>query len=277
MNSLALHPEHQNQLLVGTVAELGLWDLDSKTQLKVFEGAHAGPISTAIFVTSSLFLSAGASADDHSVTLWNCEKESEKFTFSATEPVQNTFAKAHTEGDGVSIGIVTKSGTLHYFEHNTNSRKKRAKAVGTIQIAAQDLTSTKNGKVVDKTPIMIGRFDEKSLEFVHGSHTKPTFETLEFDKIEKNTCLVRQPQSSSNHVEQINGKSNLVVRLYFQIRIFGASNSRKYFAGSQYRWCHSFSSRSIYDGKVQRHQKEKFRKWQGGRFVHGRSVKIVIK
>ena len=114
------------------------------------------------------------------------------------------------------------------------SGRKRRSGAGTEDGKTKKKTKVKkNGKVVDKTPIMIGRFDEKSLEFVHGSHTKPTFETLEFDKIEKNTCLVRQPQSSSNHVEQVNGKSNLVVRLYFHVRIFGVSNSRKYYAGSQ--------------------------------------------
>ena len=65
------------------------------------------------------------------------------------------------------------------------------------------------------TPILSGRFDGKnndtsSIEFVYGSHLKPTFESISCNEIEKVTCLVR-PTQKTNHVDVINGKSNLVV------------------------------------------------------------------
>ena len=93
INSISLHPENENQILVGTVAVLSLWDLETKTKLKVFEGAHRGPITSNFFVNSTLFLSAASSAEDHSVTLWNSENELESYTFSANEPVLNAFAQ----------------------------------------------------------------------------------------------------------------------------------------------------------------------------------------
>ena len=72
-----------------------------------------------------------------------------------------------------------------------------------------------NAKVT-VTPILSGRFDGKnsdattSIEFVYGSHLKPSFESINCNEIEKVTCLVR-PTQKTNHVDEINGKSNLVV------------------------------------------------------------------
>ena len=227
VNSMALHPENENHLMVGTVAACSLWDLETKTKLRVFEGAHIGSIIETFFVNSSMFLSAGASGEDHSVTLWNCENESESFTFSANEPVQNAFAladKKSGEESIISIGVIAKSGTMYYFEHNSgsSSRKKRSKKpVGTVQVASEKIKSP-NSKV-GISPILIGRFettstanaDENSLEFVHGSLLKPTFETITCNSIEKVTCLVRPIEKSSNHTkDEINGKSDLVVRKF---------------------------------------------------------------
>ena len=222
VNSMALHPDNENHLMVGTVAACSLWDLETKTKLRVFEGAHIGSIIETFFVNSSMFLSAGASGEDHSVTLWNYENESESFTFSANEPVQNAFAladnKKGAEEGIISIGVIAKSGTMYYFEHNSGSRKKRSKKpVGTVQVASEKIKST-NSKV-GISPILIGRFetsttnDENSLEFVHGSLLKPIFESITCNSIEKVTCLVRPTENSSNHTKaEINGKSDLVVR-----------------------------------------------------------------
>ena len=222
VNSMALHPDNENHLMVGTVAACSLWDLETKTKLRVFEGAHIGSIIETFFVNSSMFLSAGASGEDHSVTLWNYENESESFTFSANEPVQNAFAladnKKGAEEGIISIGVIAKSGTMYYFEHNSGSRKKRSKKpVGTVQVASEKIKST-NSKV-GISPILIGRFetsttnDENSLEFVHGSLLKPIFESITCNSIEKVTCLVRPTENSSNHTkDEINGKSDLVVR-----------------------------------------------------------------
>ena len=227
VNSVALLPENENLLLVGTEAVLSLWDLENKAKLKIFEGVHRGSIVSTVFVKSSFFLSAGASEEDHSVALWNFENESEYFTFSAEERVQNVFAQAHKEGEGISIGIVTKSGRILYFEHVPGvSRKKSKKPVGTIQIASDSkntdsIPSSANSKVVVKIPILIGRFsavkdseDDSmlSIDFVYGSHLKPTFENINCDKVEKVTCLPRTIQKA-NHMEEKNGKSNLVVRI----------------------------------------------------------------
>lgn len=221
VNSMALHPDNENHLMVGTVAACSLWDLETKTKLRVFEGAHIGSIIETFFVNSSMFLSAGASGEDHSVTLWNYENESESFTFSANEPVQNAFAladnKKGAEEGIISIGVIAKSGTMYYFEHNSGSRKKRSKKpVGTVQVASEKIKST-NSKV-GISPILIGRFetsttnDENSLEFVHGSLLKPIFESITCNSIEKVTCLVRPTENSSNHTkDEINGKSDLVV------------------------------------------------------------------
>ena len=251
INSMALHPDNENHLMVGTVAACSLWDLETKTKLRVFEGAHIGSIIETFFVNSSMFLSAGASGEDHSVTLWNCENESESFTFSANEPVQNAFALADTKGgEGIiSIGVIAKSGTMYYFEHNPGSRtKKRSKKpIGTVQVASEKIKSP-NSKV-GISPILIGRFeetttannDENSLEFVHGSLLKPMFESINCNSIEKVTCLVRPIEKSSNHTnDEINGKSDLVVRNFLvrftnhtSPQIFNFTKNNCFFCGKK--------------------------------------------
>ncbi len=52
------------------------------------------------------------------------------------------------------------------------------------------------GKVIP-IPILSARFSRgRKVHLVHGSHTKPAFETLEYDKLEKSQTLVRDVESA---------------------------------------------------------------------------------
>ena len=67
-----------------------------------------------------------------------------------------------------------------------------------MQIATDKATDGSVGSV----PVLDARFSSsQELNLAHGSRLMPTFETLEVDKLEKLTCLIRDPKVSSSHPE----------------------------------------------------------------------------
>jgi WD40 repeat protein len=220
VHAVVLVPNNDLQLLVGTVAKITLWDLDTKTSIRMFEGGHMGNIVSIVFASASMFLTVGASQQDHTVSLWSVKDESEVVHFSAKEPVKEAFAKiVNTEdGQGMSIGVITKSGSLNYYEHNLSQRKKKkpVNPLSTVQIATekQDLIKAK----VCSIPILAAKFtnessENKCIELAHGSHLKPMFESVQCEKLDKLTCLVRPVATLNGGSNDISRVSNTVVCL----------------------------------------------------------------
>jgi WD40 repeat protein len=217
VNSVVLYPENDRQLLVGTFSKISLWDLDTKTSLRVFEGGHMDNIVSILFVNPLLFLTVGAGEQDHTVCLWSIKDESEAVHFSADEPVEEVFAKTETADDhGLLIGVITKSGSLNYYEHNWSGRKKRkpVQPLKTVQIATEKQDSIKNK--VSSIPILAAKFTDecstnKCIQLAHGPPWKPVFESLMCDKLDKLTCLVRPNATQNGKSNDILGASNIVV------------------------------------------------------------------
>jgi WD40 repeat protein len=220
VHAVVLVPDNDLQLLVGTVAKITLWDLDTKTSIRMFEGGHMGNIVSIVFASASMFLTVGASEQDHTVSLWSVKDESEVVHFSANEPVKEAFAKIDdTDGQGMSIGVITKSGSLNYYEHNLSGRKKKkpVKPLSTVQIATEKKDSIK--AKVCLIPILAAKFtdessEDKCIELAHGSHLKPVFESVQCEQMDKLTCLVRPVATLNGGSNDISGVSNIVVCLF---------------------------------------------------------------
>ena len=47
-------------------------------------------------------------------------------------------------------------------------------------------------------PVLGGKIScNRQVQLVHGNHALPAFETMEYEKLDKLTCLVRQPKGAS--------------------------------------------------------------------------------
>jgi WD40 repeat protein len=79
VHSVCVHPS-DNSVITGMVAKITWWDLDTKSPLKTFSGAHLGPVTivTAVTVDAErcLLVSGGSSEQDHTLAVWNLGLES---------------------------------------------------------------------------------------------------------------------------------------------------------------------------------------------------------
>ncbi len=222
-----------------------MWDLAAKTSLKLFEGGHIGPVTSIVLIPNNIksnnnddgdktknlkpeerFLSLASSEQDHNVSLWNLDQAeaSHHVSFAANEPVTSVFT-AGANLPTLAIGVITKSGILNYYEHTIAAADKKVKnkpikALSTLQIAAEKNLSSKR---VHKIPVLAAKFashdiddDENRIEFAHGSHLKPTFESLDIDTMEKSTCLIRPApvllsNNNSSNSNDVSSASGVVV------------------------------------------------------------------
>jgi WD40 repeat protein len=200
VHAVVLVPNNDLQLLVGTVAKITLWDLDTKTSIRMFEGGHRGNIVSIVFASTSMFLTVGASEQDHTVSLWSVKDESEVVHFCADETVKEAFAKIDdTNVQGMSIGVITKSGSLNYYEHNLNEPNKKK-----LRSTWEDLTHRRFNPPIVKPMstiqlsndmqdiILAAKFaEDKCIVLAHGTPSKPVFESVQCQQVGKSTCLVR--------------------------------------------------------------------------------------
>ncbi len=90
VHSVAVHPSDRS-LLTGSVARITWWDLDTRSPLKMFSGAHLGPIAilTLVPLSSELcyLVSGGSSEQDHTLAVWNLKLDKSPIAQKSDEAV----------------------------------------------------------------------------------------------------------------------------------------------------------------------------------------------
>ncbi len=187
--SLSMHPSG-NSILVGTMAKV-LWiDVDTKAILRTFN-AHKGQVSILkVFTMESevFFASAGSNERDLSLSIWPLKaEESEQSQPVVMLDTNEIIGSVNISDQGPNlIGCVTESGIFHCFELDL-AKKKVQKPKATIRISTE---KDKQGHVVP-IPIMSCHINNGKIQLAHGTYAKPAFESLEYEVLNKENCLIR--------------------------------------------------------------------------------------
>jgi len=266
--SICLHP-NERSVIVGSLSRLTWMDLDTKSALKTFEGGHVGVVTSLTILQmykQCYVLSAGDSSEDYTITAWKLSldedidlKDKGKLKkqglqqssdsiiakFSANESVRSVFVPSFYEDKSTNnsvrseenneqlIGAITKSGTLHCFKHefSPTRRKKPIKPKSSIQLATE---KDSNGHT-NSIPILDAKFDiphDKSSTMVqisYGNHIRPVFESIEYESLDKHTCLVRPSHLILPNKQAAGGEiqatSNLVIPDTSNVRVLGPASA----------------------------------------------------
>jgi len=230
-----------SSILVGGAARILWLDLDTKSVLRVLVGGHVGYVTALALLplprAEPLLFSAGAGDKDRAVAVWRLERVagqaemSPETSLGVNETVAAVSASlsATHDDDGdlgdVVVTCVSLGGVLRLFEFDPNAKRKKIKTLrpkATVQVAAE---KDAKGRVAP-IPVLAANWEQSTVRLVHGSATKPIFETLKYAELDKNTCLVRQLDESKKEGTPDYGvklmvRSNVVsAHLTFQLSLY---------------------------------------------------------
>lgn len=204
VHSIQVSPKGDCLLSAGR--DIRLWDLEKKEILQKFTG-HATSVSQLLFTplksegsssdckTDGYYFLSGAE-QDRFVNAWKVDLDSKDkssiVSFSLSdEPALLELSHYRDKEKPLHLIVVSKDGQLHLFEQSLNGHvKKPVNPRSTVQLATP---GTKDA-TPEPIPIISARFvdgSEPSILIAYGSPVKPQFETLKYESLERNVCLVR--------------------------------------------------------------------------------------
>ena len=251
LHSLALHPS-ESSLLAGSVAFVFWIDIDTKSTLRKFS-AHQGNVTTLQVFRSSAgsgspyALSGGAGDKDRVLSVWKLDTEgghdSPTTLLDANDSVSSVSLFEDTAEDCWILGAVTKAGMVQCFEFDPEGSKGRKKGrpvrpKGTIQVPKNNSSILYNGVreilfrqiasekdssgKVTSVPVIATKVSDEGgsnrVHLVHGSHAKPTFESVDYAGLNKVTCLVRTTTSDPGK-KQLGAKVMVRLKLHMPYRL----------------------------------------------------------
>ena len=161
---------------------------------------------------------------DHVISVWKLDEEEKvdeitgpEFTLNANECISSLDAIESADSNGeFVVGCVTKSGVFHAFELDVNSKRKKkvARPKATVQVATE--RDPKNKGAVAKIPVLACKLEDggNRIRLAHGSYLGPAFESMEYEKLDKVTCLVRKGADSASEKHKETAGTKLMVSCF---------------------------------------------------------------
>ncbi|CAG9763880.1 unnamed protein product [Ceutorhynchus assimilis] len=188
--------------LVTASKNIKLWDLGRKELLKTFTG-HSSDVVTTLYVClpdSDTFLLTGSKAD-RLLSCWNLtadvKRKSAICNFLMEDVVENVAVNLSPDGD-IGIAAVNKSGAVHVYRHNFDSKcDKPVKPKTTVQV----VSAGQSNDPVKPIRIFSARFvDSDTLSVAHGADPILTFENVVLTS-KKSQVLVRIDPLASKQIK----------------------------------------------------------------------------
>ena len=221
VHSIQVSPKGDCLLSAGR--DIRLWDLEKKEILQKFTG-HATSVSHLLFTplksersssckTDGYYFLSGAE-QDRFINAWKVDlgskDKSSIVSFSVSEePVSLQLSHCPDKERPLHLVVVSRDGQLHLFEQSLNGHvKKPVTPRSTLQLA----TPGRKDATPEPVPIISARFVDSSepcILIAYGSTLKPQFETLKYESLEKNVCLVRDYRSGLLLCEENNNQRTL--------------------------------------------------------------------
>ncbi|XP_028392907.1 WD repeat-containing protein 43-like [Dendronephthya gigantea] len=222
VHSIQVSPKGDCLLSAGR--DIRLWDLEKKEILQKFTG-HGTSVSHLLFTpfksegmsngckTNGYYFLSGAE-QDRFLNAWKVDLElkdkSSIVSYSISdEPVSLALSHHPDKEKPLHLIVVSRDGQLHLFEQSLNGHvKKPVNPKSTVQLA----TPGRKGTSPEPVSIISAHFvesSEPSILIAYGTAIKPQFETLKYESLERDVCLVRDYRPGLLLREENNNQQSL--------------------------------------------------------------------
>ncbi|KAF6214158.1 hypothetical protein GE061_008897 [Apolygus lucorum] len=191
----------KGDLCVTASRELRLWDVETQNLLRKFTG-HSSEVVCLRFIRSQYFLSC-ASSDRH-ISTWstNGENEDPVARYGLSDYLTGEISAVESEGS-LHLVASSKSGVLHYFQHQLNGHvAKSIKPTRSIEVANDE-------KVADSNllPVQCAILTSPStvqLSYGHAPHFR--FDSVDLRKLKDTTIRLVRPAQTEKPLLTIGNK-----------------------------------------------------------------------
>ncbi|XP_014663435.1 PREDICTED: WD repeat-containing protein 43-like [Priapulus caudatus] len=207
--SVCLSPDRKQLLSASRCIKL--WDIDTRSLLKVFIG-HSSEVVCLRCITPSAaqeskkdgYYVLSSAAGDRLINAWYVKSavETDKnavASFSVTdEPEQLHHCISQSNRHPGLLAVATRQGKLHVFEYQLNGRcKKPLQPKLTLHIATSG-DSGETPKPISVIGVHLLNDRQQNILIVYGDFTRPKFERLPYSTTENEVCLIRSDPKTVN-------------------------------------------------------------------------------